>query len=67
MCWRMSLRSPSTFFAGRMGVMRVHRGTVARGGLLGEQHLRVLLHRLRDVCKFEVDTRPHRVSPTARP
>ena len=50
-----------------MGVMRVHRGTVARGGLLGEQHLRVLLHRLRDVCKFEVDTRPHRVTPTARP
>ena len=50
-----------------MGVMRVHQGTVARGGLLGEVHMRVLLDWLRDVCKFEVDTRPHRESPTARP
>ena len=34
--------------------------TIVRG--LGELHLRVLLERLRDVHKFEVDTRPPRIA-----
>ena len=34
--------------------------TIARG--LGELHLRVLLDRLREVYKFEVDTRPPRIA-----